>query len=377
MKALLSRRYIPKKSPLSTLFFRSSTFSPTAVKAETPSADTQHLTGKREKLNLVSAINNALHIALESDQTVCAFGEDVTFGGVFRASLGLRNRFGPDRVFNTPLSEQGIVGFAIGLAAAGGKPIAEIQFADYIFPAFDQLVNEAAKFRYRSGNEFDCGGLVVRAPYGAVGHGGLYHSQSPEAYFCHTAGLKVVVPATPIEAKGLLLASIQERNPVVFLEPKWLYRSLSELVPLEPYEIPLGKARIYREGKDATVVGWGAQLHVLDRACSMAKERHGIECELINLRTLLPWDKQTVIESVKKTGRLIISHEAPKTCGFAAEISASIQEACFTYLEAPILRVCGYDTPFPLIFEKFYRPDELKNFEAIKNTVHFDFSTEL
>jgi len=367
-----------KESLFLPRFFSSSEpRSNVAPALETPADETSLIPGPREKLNLFMAINQAMTLAMEKDATVCVFGEDVAFGGVFRCTVNLKEKFGASRVFNTPLSEQGIAGFAIGLAAAGGKPIAEIQFADYIYPAFDQLVNEAAKYRYRSGNEFNCGGLVVRSPYGAVGHGAHYHSQSPEAYFCHTAGLKVVIPATPIEAKGLLLASIRDPNPVIFFEPKWLYRSLSEQVPLTDFEIPLGKAKVYREGKDLTVVGWGAQLHVLDKACRMAKERHHVECELINLRTLLPWDKETIVNSVKKTGRLLISHEAPKTSGFAAEISASIQEACFSYLEAPIMRVCGYDTPFPLIFEKFYKPDELKNYEAIKRTVQFDHSTEM
>ncbi len=232
-------------------------------------------------------------------------------------------------------------------------------------------MNEAAKYRYRSGNQFDCGRLTIRTPYGAVGHGGLYHSQSPEAYFCHTPGLKVVVPSTPQEAKGLLLASIRDPNPIVFLEPKWIYRSSVGEVPIEDYEIPLGKARIVQEGNDVTVVGWGAHIHVLQKAVDAAREKFGISCELIDLRTLLPWDVDTVARSVCKTGKLLISHEAPKTGGFAAEISASIQEKCFLNLEAPVARVCGYDTPFPLIFEPFYFPDQLKNLEAIKKLVNF------
>jgi len=325
----------------------------------------------KEKMNLFTAINNAMSVAMETDSTACVFGEDVAFGGVFRCSTGLREKFGNHRVFNTPLCEQGIAGFAIGMASMGVTAIAEMQFADYIFPAFDQIVNEAAKYRFRSGNQFNVGKLTFRTPYGAVGHGGLYHSQSPEAYFCHTPGLKVVVPSNPIEAKGLLLASIRDPNPVIFLEPKWLYRSAVEEVPLGDYEIPLGKARVVREGSDITVIGWGAQLHVLANACEKAKMEQDISCELIDLRTLAPWDKEAVVESVKKTGRLIISHEAPKTCGLAAEISSTIQEECFLHLEAPIQRVCGYDTPFPLIFEKFYMPNELKNLSAIKNSVSF------
>jgi len=322
-------------------------------------------------MNLFTAINSAMSIAMENDPTACIFGEDVAFGGVFRCTTGLREKFGEKRVFNTPLCEQGIAGFAIGMASMGVTAIAEMQFADYIFPAFDQIVNEAAKYRFRSGGEFNVGSLTFRAPYGAVGHGALYHSQSPEAYFCHTPGLKVVVPSTPIEAKGLLLASIRDKNPVIFLEPKWLYRSAVEEVPIGDYEIELGKARVVKEGSDITIVGWGAQLHVLADACEKAREDQGISCELIDLRTLLPWDRETVAQSVKKTGRLIISHEAPKTCGFSAEISAAIQEECFLHLEAPIQRVCGYDTPFPLIFEKFYVPDAFKNLQAINETVNY------
>jgi len=256
------------------------------------------------------------------------------------------------------------------MAAVGFVPIAEIQFADYIYPAFDQLVNEAAKYRYRSGNQFDVGGLTIRTPYGAVGHGALYHSQSPEAYFCHTPGLKVVVPRNPADAKGLLLASIRDPNPVIFFEPKGLYRASVGEVPDGDYIIPLGKAEVVKEGRDVTLVGWGAQIQVMEKAIELA-EKEGISCELIDLRTLSPWDVETVERSVKKTGKLIISHEAPVTCGLGAEISSSIQERCFLHLESPILRVCGYDTPFPLVFERLYVPDVWKNLEAIKKTVKF------
>ena len=293
----------------------------------------------------------------------------------------------------------------------GYKCIAEIQFADYIFPAFDQLVNEArvgaeaagwtrersgalaplaplappsahtnaphpsrrpqaAKYRYRSGNLFNCGGLTVRAPCGAVGHGGLYHSQSPEAYFCHTPGLKVVMPRTPVQAKGMLLAAVRDPDPVIFFEPKRLYRAATEVVPLRDYEIELGKAELVKVGTDITVVGWGAQVYVLEQACEMA-EQIGISCELIDLRSLLPWDADAVEASVKKTGRLVVSHEAPITGGFGGEIAAAMQERCFLHLESPIQRVCGYDTPFPLVFEKAYVPDALRNFEAIKEAVRF------
>ncbi|CAN7028629.1 unnamed protein product [Brassica rapa subsp. trilocularis] len=337
-----------------------------------------------KSLNLYSAINQALHIALETDPRSYVFGEDVGFGGVFRCTTGLAERFGKNRVFNTPLCEQGIVGFGIGLAAMGNRAVVEIQFADYIYPAFDQIVNEAAKFRYRSGNQFNCGGLTIRAPYGAVGHGGHYHSQSPEAFFCHVPGIKVVIPRSPREAKGLLLSSIRDPNPVVFFEPKWLYRQAVEEVPEHDYMIPLSQAEVIREGNDITLVGWGAQLTVMEQACLDAEKvldfifqlkdnwfkvsnmglelimQEGISCELIDLKTLLPWDKETVEASVKKTGRLLISHEAPVTGGFGAEISATILERCFLKLEAPVSRVCGLDTPFPLVFEPFYMPTKNK-----------------
>lgn len=323
------------------------------------------------QMNMLQAINNALTIAMEADEKMLVFGEDVGhFGGVFRATSGLQEKFGRERCFNTPLTEQGIAGFANGLASNGMTPVAEIQFADYIFPAFDQIVNEAAKFRYRSGNEFDVGGLTFRTPYGGGIAGGHYHSQSPEAYFTQTPGLKVVVPRNPYQAKGLLLASIRDKNPVVFFEPKRLYRASVGDVPEGDYQLELGKAEVVREGKDITLLAWGAQMEIIEKAADMAKEE-GIDCEVIDLRTLAPWDVETVAESVKKTGRLLINHEAPLTGGFAGEIAATIQQECFLYLESPINRVCGLDTPYPLIHEKEYMPDALKTFEAIKASVNF------
>ena len=323
------------------------------------------------QMNMLQAINNALTIAMEADEKMLVFGEDVGhFGGVFRATSGLQEKFGRERCFNTPLTEQGIAGFANGLASNGMTPVAEIQFADYIFPAFDQIVNEAAKFRYRSGNEFDVGGLTFRTPYGGGIAGGHYHSQSPEAYFTQTPGLKVVVPRNPYQAKGLLLAAIRDKNPVVFFEPKRLYRASVGDVPEGDYQLELGKAEVVREGKDITLLAWGAQMEIIEKAADMAKEE-GIDCEVIDLRTLAPWDVETVTESVKKTGRLLINHEAPLTGGFAGEIAATIQQECFLYLESPISRVCGLDTPYPLIHEKEYMPDALKTFEAIKASVNF------
>lgn len=225
----------------------------------------------KEKMNLCATITQTLDIAMESDDKAVIYGEDVKFGGVFRCTMGLNEKYGTDRVFNTPLSEQGIAGFGIGLAASGATSIAEMQFADYIFPAFDQIVNEAAKYRYRSGNEFNCGKLTIRSPYGAVGHGAHYHSQSPEAYFAHTPGLVVVMPRSPVQAKGLLLSCIRNNNPCLFFEPKILYRIAEEEVPLEDYEIPLMKAEVIKEGKDLTIVAYGVQTRHARMAAALAE----------------------------------------------------------------------------------------------------------
>ncbi|MBY5927692.1 alpha-ketoacid dehydrogenase subunit beta [Halomonas sp. DP8Y7-3] len=322
-------------------------------------------------INMLQAINQALDIAMAEDDNVLCFGEDVGgFGGVFRATSHLQEKYGKARCFNTPLVEQGIIGFANGLAAQGSVPVAEIQFADYIFPAFDQIVNETAKFRFRSGDLFNVGGMTIRTPYGGGISGGLYHSQSPEAYFAHTPGLKIVVPRNPYEAKGLLLAAIRDPDPVLFFEPKRLYRASTGDVPEGDYQLPIGEAEVIKEGADVTVLGWGAQMEVIERAVEMA-EKEGISCEVIDLRTILPWDEDTVVESVLKTGRLVITHEAPRTGGFAGEIAATIQERCFLYLESPIRRVTGLDTPFPLILEKEYLPDNLKIYEAITASLHY------
>jgi len=320
---------------------------------------------------MLQAINSALMIAMEEDKRSCVFGEDVGhFGGVFRATSGLQEKFGKDRVFNTPLVEQGIIGFANGLAALGYTTIAEIQFADYIFPAFDQIVNETAKFRYRSGNEFNVGNLVIRTPYGGGIAGGLYHSQSPEAYFAHTPGLQLVFPRNAYQAKGLLTSCIESNDPVIFFEPKRLYRASVGEVPEQKYSIPLGKAEVVKQGTDISLLAWGAQVEIIEKAAAMA-ELEGISCEIIDLRTVLPWDLETVVNSVLKTGRLIVSQEAPVTAGFASEISATIQQECFLHLESPIDRVCGLDTPYPLAHEKEYMADHLKVYEAIKRSVNY------
>mmetsp|Transcript_63964 Transcript_63964/g.198035 ORF Transcript_63964/g.198035 Transcript_63964/m.198035 type:complete len:365 (-) Transcript_63964:103-1197(-) len=334
------------------------------------SAAASSLPGRREKMNMFQAINNAMEIALESDDKSMIFGEDVAFGGVFRCSGGLREKFGPDRVFNTPLSEQGIIGFAIGMAAVGYTPIAEIQFADYVFPAFDQIVNEAAKYRYRAGGTWHCGGLTIRMPCGAVGHGGLYHSQSPEAFFSHCPGLNLVCPRGPTQAKGLLLAAVRSPDPTLVFEPKVLYRQAVEEVPIGDYELPIGKAEILREGSDITLIGWGNQVHRLMKAAELA-ERDSVSCEVVDLQSIVPWDEECVMASVRKTGRCVVAHEAPKTSGFGAELAAAIQEQCFLKLEAPVQRVCGWDTPFPLVWEEFYLPTPLRVYDVIKSTMAF------
>ncbi|WP_340680185.1 transketolase C-terminal domain-containing protein [Paraglaciecola sp.] len=322
-------------------------------------------------MNMLQAVNNALITAMTQDERAMVFGEDVGhFGGVFRATSNLQEKFGKGRCFNTPLTEQGIIGFANGLAAQGSIAIAEIQFADYIFPAFDQIINETAKWRYRSGGQFSCGSLTIRTPYGGGISGGHYHSQSPEAFFAHIPGLKVVIPRNPYQAKGLLLASIRDDNPVLFMEPKRLYRASVGEVPESDYTIPLGKAEVVKVGCDITLLAWGAQIEVIEKAAEMA-EKDGISCEIVDLRSILPWDRETVAKSVQKTGRLLINHEAPLTGGFASEIAASIQEKCFLHLESPITRVCGLDTPYPLAHEKEYMPDHLKTYEAIKRCVNF------
>jgi 2-oxoisovalerate dehydrogenase E1 component beta subunit len=327
--------------------------------------------GETTKMTLLQSVTDALDIAMTKDPTAVVFGEDVAFGGVFRCTVGLGEKFGKERVFNTPLCEQGIAGFGIGMAVAGATAIAEIQFADYIFPAFDQIVNEAAKYRYRSGNTFDCGSLTIRATWGAVGHGALYHSQSPESYFAQTPGLKVVIPRSPAKAKGLLLSCIRDKNPCIFFEPKILYRSAVEQVPVQDYELPLGVADILVPGDDVTLIGWGTQIHVLREVAELAQEKLGVSCEVIDLVSILPWDRETIFKSAIKTGRVIISHEAPYTGGFGAELAAAIQENCFLNLEAPVQRVCGHDTPFPHIFEPFYLPDKWRCLEAIKKVTTF------
>ena len=319
-------------------------------------------------LTLVQAVNRALAFAMKSDPDVLVLGEDVGVdGGVFRATDGLIKEFGAERVVDTPLSETGIVGTAIGMALYGLKPVAEIQFQDFIYPAFDQIVSELAKFRYRSGGQFPCH-VVIRAPYGGGIKGGLYHSQSAEAYFCHTAGLKVVIPSTPADAKGLLLTAIHDEDPVMFFEPKRIYRSVSGEVPDGDHRVPFGKARVVQEGTDASVFCYGAMVGPsLEAARSLASE--GSSVEVVDLRSLVPLDETSVLESSEKTGRVVIVHEAPRFCGFGAELSAILSEKAFYSLKAPIQRVTGYDTPFPYALENVYLPNAARIARAIRAAI--------
>lgn len=327
-----------------------------------------------EWLNLTQAVCSGMHHAMKNDESVILFGEDVAFGGVFRCSKGLADEFGTARVFNTPLSEQGIAGFGIGCAAAGMKPIAEIQFADYVYPAFDQIVNEAAKFRYRGGaTKENCGGLVFRMPCGAVGHGALYHTQSPEALFSHIPGVRVVMPRSPSQAKGLLInAILNVRDPVIFMEPKILYRAAEEFVPRDGYELPIDKAEVLKEGKDLTVISYGHPLYLCSEAiATLEKEMKGLSIELIDLRAIYPWDRETILKSVNKTGRAVIVHESMLNAGVGAEIAASIQEGAFLKLEAPVARVAGWDVHSGLIYEKWNLPDMVRIYDAMKRTLDY------
>ncbi|KAG7671708.1 hypothetical protein Ndes2526B_g07403 [Nannochloris sp. 'desiccata'] len=368
--ASLSRLLAGQHLPKATEQLRQVTTSTTTLQQEAANVSNEpSISPNFKDMNYCTAVNDALYKIMATDSKSLVFGEDVAFGGVFRCTVGLRERYGPHRVFNTPLTEQGIIGFAIGAAAEGYSPIAEIQFADYIFPAFDQITNEAAKYRYRTGGSYNVGGLTIRTPYGAVGHGGHYHSQSPESFFTHIPGIKVVMPSGPAEAKGLLIAAARDPNPVVFFEAKMLYRTATESVPIGDYEIPLSQARVAKDGEDVTVVTWGQQVLVAELAAKELEENDGIRCEVIDLRTLLPWDVDTVINSVNKTGRLVVTHEAPITSGFGAEVVSTIADRCFWKLEAPPVRVAGYDIPFPLVYEPLYLPTARRVADAVRETV--------
>jgi pyruvate dehydrogenase E1 component beta subunit len=322
------------------------------------------------QMNMVQAINDGLRHEMKKNDKVVVLGEDVgKVGGVFRVTQGLFDEFGGDRVIDTPLSEGGIVGTAIGMALYGLVPIPEIQFSDFIFPAYDQIVSELAKYRYRSGGEYPAK-LVIRTPVGGGIRGGHYHSQSPESLFIHVSGLKVVCPSNPYDAKGLLLASIRDPDPVLFFEPKRIYRAAKGDVPEGDYEVPLTKAAIAREGRHVTIVAWGAMLYEAIAAADQAAEK-GIECEVVDLRTLWPVDIESVVASVKKTGRVVVVHEAPRTCGFGAELIALINERAFLHLEAPPKRVTGFDTPFPYSLEMEYLPLAHRILPALVETANY------
>ena len=317
------------------------------------------------RVTLLQAIHDALLEEMEHDPRVFVLGEDVgREGGVFRATEGLIRRFGPDRVIDTPLNEGGIVGMAIGMALNGMRPVVEIEFADFIFPAFDQIVSELAKFRYRSAGQFTAP-VVVRAPSGGGVKGGHYHSQSPEAHFIHTAGLTVVMPSTPADAKGLLTSAMRSPDPVIFFEPKALYRTAKGEVPEGEHLVPIGVGRIARPGEDLTLVAWGAMVPVAEAAAERASAE-GVRVEVVDPRTLWPLDVGMIEASVNRTGRAVVLHEAPRTCGFGAEVAALIQERCFPRLKGPVGRVTGFDTPFPYALEKSYLPDPERVLRAIR-----------
>ena len=319
-------------------------------------------------LTLVQAINLALIQEMENDDRVIVLGQDVgANGGVFRVTEGLHKRFGPERVVDTPLAESGIIGTAIGLAMAGLRPVPEIQFEGFLAPAFDQLSTHAARMRARTRGAFTVP-MTVRVPVGGGIHAPELHSDSPTAFYVHQPGIKVVMPASPHDAKGLLISAIRDPDPVIFFEPKRIYRAFREEVPEDEYTIPIGSARVVAEGDDLTVVSWGAPLI----QCMTAIEESGRSVELVDLRTLYPLDSETIIDSVRKTGRVVIVHEAPKTCGLGAEIAARIMEDCFLYLEAPVQRVTGFDTIMPYYkLELDYLPDADRIGKAIAEVVAY------
>lgn len=323
------------------------------------------------ELTMVQAVNDGLKAIMREDDTVLVLGEDVgPKGGVFLATEGLTSEFGEERCFDTPLSEDGIVGVGVGMAMNGLKPVCEIQFQDFIFPAFDQIVSEAAKMRYRSGGQYTVP-MVIRTPYGGGIRGGLYHSQSGEAYFAHTAGLKVVIPSTPYDAKGLLISSILDPDPVIFMEPKALYRAFREEVPEGVYTVDLSKTREVTPGGDAVIFCYGAMVPVATEAARRVKESRNKDVRVVDLRTLMPLDEESVLQAARDCGRVVIVQEAPRFCGYGSEISALIAEHAVETLEAPIRRVAGFDTPFPNTLENYYLPDARRVTDAVEEVLDF------
>lgn len=323
------------------------------------------------KLNIVEAVNQALMNEMENDKTVVVYGEDVGLeGGVFRATVGLQEKFGKIRAFDTPLAESAIVGTAVGMAINGLKPVVELQFMGFSYPAFNQIISHVARMRNRSRGRYTLP-MVIRAPYGGGIRALEHHSESTEALYAHIPGLKVVIPSTPYDTKGLLIAAIRDPDPVLFLEPKRIYRAFRQEVPEEAYVLPIGKAKIIEEGEDITIVTWGAMVRDVQKAAEMVKSK-GINPEIIDLRTISPIDRDTIIDSVKKTGRIIIVHEAPKTLGVGGEIVALVNEKAFLYLEAPPTRITGFDTIFPLPRgEKHYIPSPERIAKTIEDLVKY------
>lgn len=323
------------------------------------------------KRNMVEAINRGLYEEMERDPSIVILGEDVgKEGGVFRVTEGLQVKFGVDRVIDTPLAESGIVGVAIGMAVKGLRPVAEIQFEGFLPPAMDQILNHASRIRTRSRGRFTCP-LVIRSPWGGGIHAPEHHSDSPEAIFAHTPGIKVVIPSTPYEAKGLIVSAIRDPDPVLFFEPKRVYRAIKEEVPDGEYTIPIGKARMVKEGTHVTIVTWGAMVREVLVAAERL-DREGVNAEVLDLRTISPMDDGAVMESVQKTGRAVIVHEAPKTCGVGAEIIARINEKALLHLEAPVERVTGFDTIVPLMkLEHHYLPDPDRIIRAVRKVMSF------
>ncbi len=333
------------------------------------------------KMNMIQSLNSAMDIAMDRDPGVIVMGEDVGyFGGVFRCTDGLQSKYGEHRCIDTPISEGGIIGTAIGMAVNGLRPVAEIQFADYIYPGFDQVVSELARVRYRSAGDF-AAPVTIRTPCGGGIRGGQTHSQSPEGIFAHVSGIQVIMPSNPYDAKGLLLASIENDDPVVFFEPKRIYNGPFDGDPDKPavgwtthpqgevpegyFTVPIGKANIVEPGSDVTIVTYGTMVHVAQAAAKAAN----VDAEIIDVRTLLPLDIDTIAESVAKTGRCVVAHEATRFCGYGAELSASIQEHCFYSLEAPIQRVAGWDTPYPHAFEWDYVPGQKRIINALERAL--------
>ncbi|WP_049902092.1 alpha-ketoacid dehydrogenase subunit beta [Halococcus agarilyticus] len=327
--------------------------------------------GESQNLTLVQAVRDGLYGEMERDDDVLVMGEDVgKNGGVFRATQGLYDEFGDDRVIDTPLAESGIIGTAVGMSAYGLRPVPEIQFLGFIYPGFDQIVSHAARLRTRSRGRYTCP-MVIRAPYGGGIRAPEHHSESKEAFFVHEPGLKVAIPSTPYDAKGMLASAIRDPDPVMFLEPKLIYRAFREEVPDESYTVPLGEAAVRREGTDVSVFTWGAMTRpTIEAAEDLAEE--GIDTEVVDLRTLSPLDEETILESFKKTGRAAVVHEAPKTGGLAGEITSTIQEEALMYQEAPIERVTGFDTPFPLYaLEDYYLPEAARITDGIREAAEF------